>query len=98
MGGAPKPADSGAAMRLNCAGPNPRTRNMIIGKMISRIANPVPWPKFAATSSAMKTHSTKIPRTRSQPRNGIHASRLPASIAQKNHNGRFDILTTLYSL
>ena len=71
---------------------------MICGKMISRIANPVPWPKLAAMSSAMKTHSTKRPIMRSQPMIGIHASRLQPSMIQKKYTGRFDILTMLYSL
>jgi len=71
---------------------------MIEGKMMSRTANPVPCPKFAATSRAMNTHRTKIAIISSQPMNGIHVNRLHTNMIQNQLTGRFDILTTLYSL
>ena len=71
---------------------------MIHGKMMSRIAKPVPCPKLAAMSRAMKTQSTKAPMIRRNPSKGIQENSVQPRMAQKKYVGRFDIFTTLYSL
>ena len=56
---------------------------MIHGKMMSRIAKPVPCPKLAAMSRAMKIQRTKMAMSQEESEERDPANRLQASMIQK---------------